>query len=129
MFEIVTIITCFSWFELFFESYAGYISCLLAYKTLRAISKLFLSRFFQSSFSDGKCIPCQLYLFIEGLIFAITCGSFFISSQFNAAVTAYWKESFLMMGFIVASFAFYPIRRINIRSITMQIYFMTFIIK
>ena len=129
MFEIVTIITCFSWFELFFESYAGYIFCLLAYKTLRAISKLFLSRFFQSSFSDGKCIPCQLYLFIKGLIFAIHRGSFFISSQFNAAVTAYWKESFLLMGFIVAFFAFYPIRRINIWSITMQIYSMTFIIK
>ena len=58
--------------------------------------------FLQSSFSDEKCIPYQLFLFIKGLIFVILCGLFLIFSWFNATVTAYWKHllSFLLIGFI-----------------------------
>ena len=46
----------------------------------------------------------QLYLVIKGLIFVILCGSFFISSWFNATVTGYWKYllSFLLIGSIVS---------------------------
>ena len=64
--------------------------------------------FFQSSFSDEKFIPSQLYLFIKSLIFVILCGSFFISSGFNPTVTMYWKNllSFLLKRFIVAFFIF-----------------------
>ena len=52
----------------------------LAYKTLGAVVRLFFSIFFQSSFSNGKFIPAQLYLFIKGLMFVILCRSFLISS-------------------------------------------------
>ena len=51
----------------------------LAYKILRTIVALFFSNSFQLSFSDGKCIPSQLYLFIKSLIFVSLCGSFLIS--------------------------------------------------
>ena len=80
-----------------------YIFSFLPCKTLRAIVTLFFSKFFQSFFSDGKFIPCQLHLFIKGLIFIILCRSLFISSWFNMTVTAYWKQLlyFLLMGFIV----------------------------
>ena len=90
---------------------------------------LLFSNFFQSSSSDGKFIPSQLYLFIKGLIFAIPCGPFLISWWFNATVKTYWKHllSFLLTRFIVAFF--YPIRRIYIWSTMILIYFMTFIIK
>ena len=62
--------------------------------------------FSQSSFSNGKFIPSQLFLFIKGLIFVILCRSFFISSWFNTIVTAYWKHVLpsLLTGFIVAVF-------------------------
>ena len=50
--------------DIFFLLQAGYIFSFLAYKTLKAIVKLFFSDFFQSSFSDGKFIRSQLYLFI-----------------------------------------------------------------
>ena len=52
----------------------------LVYKTLRAVVTLFFSNFFQLSFSDGKFIPSQLYLFIKGLIFVIPSECFPISS-------------------------------------------------
>ena len=48
----------------------------LAYKALRAIVILYFSNFFQSSFFDAKFIPSQLYLFIDGLIFAIVVDHF-----------------------------------------------------
>ena len=93
---------------------------LFCIKILRAIVTLFFSNFFQSSFSDGKFIPSQLYLFIKGLIFVILCGSFFISLPCNVTVTVYRKHllSFLLIGFIVAFFVFYLIRRIYIWSTT-----------
>ena len=100
--------TFFPRFEIYFETQAGYIFSFLTYKTLRTIVTLFFSNFFQSSFSDGKSIPSQLYLFIKGLIFVILCGFFSISSWFNVTVTAYLKHllSFLLMGFIVV-FSFF----------------------
>ena len=87
-FGIIKIITCFSRFELCFYTKAGYIFCFLTYKTLKAIVTLFFSIFFQSFFSDGICIPFQLYLFIKGLIFVILSERFPISSSFNATVIA-----------------------------------------
>ena len=73
----------------------------MAYKTLRVIATLFFSSYFQWSFSNGKFVTSQLYLFLEGLIFVVLCGFFLF---FNATVIAYWKHlsSFLLMGFIVA---------------------------
>ena len=61
----------------------------LAYETLRAIFTLAFSIFFQSSISDEKCIPFQLYLFIKGLIFLLLSKCFCIYSCFKADVTAY----------------------------------------
>ena len=55
----------------------------LAHETLRATVTLFFSNFFEWSFSDGKFIPSQLYLFIKGLIFVIVCRFFLISSWFK----------------------------------------------
>ena len=55
-----------------------YIYIFLAYKTSRAIVRLFFSKFFQSTFSNENFIPSQLYLFKNCLIFNILCGSFFI---------------------------------------------------
>ena len=80
----------------------------LAYKTIRAVVTLFFSIFFQSSFSDRKVIPFQAYLFINGLIFGYYLRDFFISSWFNATVTAYWKDLLysLLMEFIVAFLLF-----------------------
>ena len=49
-------------------------------QTLRAIVRLFSSIFFQSSFSDGKYIPSQLYLFTKDLDFFILSECFPISS-------------------------------------------------
>ena len=65
-------------------------------------SIIFLN-FFQSCFSDGKCIPSQLCLFIKGLISVILSECFPISSWFNATVTAYWKHflSFLLIGLLL----------------------------
>ena len=37
-------------------------------------------------------IPFKLCLFIKGLIFDVICGSFLISSWFNATVATYWKK-------------------------------------
>ena len=76
-FGLIKRITCFSRFELCFKTLAGYI---FSFKTLRAIVVLFSSNFFQTYFSDRKFISSQLYLFINGLIFVILFGSFFISS-------------------------------------------------
>ena len=42
---------------------------MIYFLALRAIVTLFFSTFFQSSFSHGKFIPTQLYLFIKDLIF------------------------------------------------------------
>ena len=130
-FEIIKRITCFSRFELCFETYAGCTFSFLGYKTFRAIVTLFFSNFFQSSFSDGKFVPFQFYLFIKDLIFLILYGYFFISSWLNATITAYWKHSlpFLLIEFIVVFFVFYPIRRTYVWSTTTWIYFMTFIIQ
>ena len=58
---------CFSQFELCFETQAGYLFSF--YKTL-------FTNFFQSSFSDGKLISSELYLFIKGLIFVVLSGFF-----------------------------------------------------
>ena len=65
---------------------------------------IFFFKFFQSSFSDGKFIPFQLYFFIKRLIFVILWGSFFIFSWFHVTVPACWKHllSFLLIGFIAA---------------------------
>ena len=68
-----------------------YIFFFLEYKTSRAIVILLFSNFFQSTFSGGKFIPSQSYLFMNGLIFVILYRSFLISSWFNATVTVYWN--------------------------------------
>ena len=56
---------------------------------LGAIVPLFFSNLCQSSFSDGKCVPSHLYLFIKGLIFVILCGSFSILLMIIATATVY----------------------------------------
>ena len=48
----------------------------LAYKTLRAIVRLFSETFFQSIFSDRRFIHSHLYLFVNGLIFVIPSKKF-----------------------------------------------------
>ena len=107
-FGIIKRITCFSGLELCFETQTGYIFSFLAYKTLRVILTLFLSNFFQLSFSDEKFIPSYLYLFIKGLIFVLLSACFPISSWFNATITTYWKHllSFLLTIFIVVFLIF-----------------------
>ena len=76
---IIKRITCFSCFELCFEKqYAGFIFSFLAYKTLRAIIRLFFSIFFQLSFSDRQFIHYQLHLWKIDLIFTILPGLFSI---------------------------------------------------
>ena len=53
--------------------------------------------------------PNYIYLFIyfiKGLIFVILWRSLFISSWFDATVTAYWEH-------FLSFFVFYPIRRIR----------------
>ena len=71
-----------------------------------AIVWLFISIVFESSFSDGKFIPSQLNVFMKGWIFGILCGFVFISSWFNATVTAYWEHllSFSLIRFTVGYF-------------------------
>ena len=69
----------------------------LSYKAIGAITTLILPSVFQSSFSDGKFICSQLYLFIKCLIFVILVVSFFISSWLNTAVTTYWKHLFFIL--------------------------------
>ena len=56
--------------------------------------------------------PFQSYLFIKGLFLVILCGTFFISSWFNATVTAYWKYLLcsLLMEFVVAFLFFIQLR-------------------
>ena len=60
--------------------YACLISLLYydAYKILRAIVSLFISKLLQSSLCDGKPIYWQLYWSIKSLIFDILCRSFTI---------------------------------------------------
>ena len=60
-------------------------------------------KYFQSSFSDRKFIPSQLYSFLKVLVFFILRRSFFISSWFIMTVKVYWKHllCFLLTGFIV----------------------------
>ena len=72
-----------------------------AYKTLRVFVTLFFSIFFQSPFSDGKCIPSQLYLFVKVFIFVILSGFFHIFH--HDLKWLYWKHllTFLLIGFIV----------------------------
>ena len=60
----------------------------LAYKTLRVITTLFFSNFFQSSFPDGNSIPSHLFLFIKDLIFVIFSGYFPLSSGSSATIIA-----------------------------------------
>ena len=97
-------------------------------KTLRAIVRLFFSKFLQWSFSDGYFFLFFSYFLIKALIFVIISGYFPISLWFHATVIAYRKQfiAFLLIGFI-ATF-FYPIRRIYIWSAMFKIYFMASII-
>ena len=109
-----------------------YFFSILAYKTLSVIVALFFSNFFQLSFSIEKFILSQLYLFIKGLILVIPCGSFYISLFLNLTrllqhigkiyYLFYWCD-------LLFIFCFYAVRTIYIWSITMEIYFMAFIIQ
>ena len=81
---------CFTIWVMFWNI-AGYIFPFSGYKILKAIVWLLFSIFFQLSFSEGKFIPSRLYLFIKALIFVILSEYYFISSWFNANVTAFWK--------------------------------------
>ena len=84
----------------------GFILCSsgLADKMLRAMSLLFLSNLFQSSFPAGNLISSQLYLLINGLSFVILSGLYLTSSWCNAAIIAYLKYSLSLrfLGLIVA---------------------------
>ena len=72
--------------------------------SIKNINSIYFIIFFPIIFFYGKFIPSQLHLFIQGLTFFNSYGSFLISSWFNAIFTAYWKHqfSFLLMEFIVA---------------------------
>ena len=84
-------ITCFSRYELSFETWAGYGFSFLAYKTLKAIVTLFFSQFFPIIFFWWKIYFFPAIFFVKALLFVILFGSFFISSWFSATVTEYWK--------------------------------------
>ena len=115
-------------FEVYFSKHKQDIFVsLLAHKTLRAIVLLFFSRFFWSSFSDGKFIPSQLYLFIKGLIFVILSGLCPIFLWFNATVTTYSKH--FLWKFYCCFFVFYPVRRIYMWRTTIWSYFIPLILQ
>ena len=61
---------------------------------------------------------------MRSLIFVILAESFPNSLWFNASVAAYWKHLllFLLMGFIVTFFIFYPLWRVYIWSTTIRIF-------
>ena len=92
---------------------------------LRAIDFLFDSNFFQSFTScHGIFVSFQLYLFIKDSIFNILSKGFVIFSAFNATVVSHWNYlSSLFFFFFCCVFIFCPIRRINIWSFAIQIYF------
>ena len=80
----------------------------LAYKALKAIVTLFFPIFFQSSFSDEKFIPSQLYLFIKSLIFVILCRSFLFLQDLTRRLQRiekicylfYWRDLLLFFWFL-----------------------------
>ena len=77
----------------------------LACKTLRAIVRLLFSNFSSHYFlMTNLFLP--VYLSLKGLIFVILSVSFFVSSWFNATVTAYsmYLLSFLLIWIIIFSF-------------------------
>ena len=89
---------------------------------------IFFLKFLRITFFWWKMYSLPVISTWKGLIFVILCGSFLITSWFNATVTAYWKHflSFLLM---VCFFVFYPIKKIYIWYTTIRIYFMTFILQ
>ena len=125
----------FHWNNLFFTIWVlfwnivGYIFSFLAYKILRANVKFLFSIFFNHLFLVQTFFLQSCVYLKKGLVFVIISEHFPISSWFNANVRAYWKHLlyFLLIGFIVAFFVFYPIRRIYIWSTTTWIYFTIFI--
>ena len=80
----------------------------LAYKALKAIVTLFFPIFFQSSFSDEKFIPSQLYLFIKSLIFVTLCRSFLFLQDLirrlqrieKICYLFYWRDLLLFFWFL-----------------------------
>ena len=111
-FGIIKRITCFSQFELCFETYAEYILSFLTCTILESTVTLFFSHFSQASFYGEKFTPSHLYLFTKAFFINLFYKSFDfyylsrifpISSWFNAYATAYLRHllSFLWMGFIV----------------------------
>ena len=80
----------------------------LAYKALKAIVTLLFPIFFQSSFSDEKFIPSQLYLFIKSLIFVILCRSFLFLQDLTRRLQRiekicylfYWRDLLLFFWFL-----------------------------
>ena len=104
-FEIIKMITCFLQFD-FSLNHKQNMFFLFSIRNIKSNFYIIFLKVFAGIFSDGKCIPFQLYLFRKGLIFVVLCRSFLISSWFNVTVTAYWKDLwyFLLIGFIVPFF-------------------------
>ena len=117
--------TYFSWiFEWVVFWNVGRIFILLTGNTLRAFLGLFLLKGFQSSFPVEQFIRFSVYLLMKRLIFDILC-KFFLLSWNNATIAEYW----IYLTSSLIRFIFYPIRRIYIWFIMLQIYFITFVVQ
>ena len=103
-FAIVKGITCFSRFELCFETQVAYIFLFLPCKTFRAIFSFFFSNFFQSIFFWQVIYSLTIiFIYIRFYIcYSFEFFFFFFFWRFNGTVTAYWKYlPFLFIVFIV----------------------------
>ena len=145
LFEIIKRITCFSWCELCFETWAGYIFFFFSIQSVKSNCYIVFLKFFPIIFSDGKHILSQLYLFVKGLIFVIICSSFFYFFMNDSVRLLQCIENIYCLFFFFlfffffddddddeiycCFFLFYPVRRIYIWSTTIGIYFMTFAIQ
>ena len=121
-FGIIKTIICFPQLKLIFEVYSGHMSISLVYKTLRIIAGLFFCKCFPAIYFWLVFYSIPVTFIMNGLIFETPCGSFLISSEFNATVATYWKHlSSLFFGFIVGIF-FYLVRLLYIWSSMFKIH-------
>ena len=74
-FGIIKRISCFSRFELFFETYAWYFPIFIM-QNIKSNCLIIFLKFLWSSFSDGQFILSQVYFFVRDLIFLIYLGCF-----------------------------------------------------
>ena len=82
----------------------------LAYKTLRAIVRLFFSNFFQSYFSDGKFIPTQLYIFRKGLICVVLHDLTWLLWHIENIYLFSWQDLLLLFCFLSSQENLYMIQ-------------------